>query len=191
MLFSARSRLAAASLAWPAKRCATTRSSRASTTSSRTSAPPRASCGQEAHKTHYDPAPAECHLFAQLAQAGYTPQALLNHNGRFDNFRREALAARGGRAGVAGGGEIRLSQRARSSAWRASAREASHLCREAAFILRRSGMRQSAHVCPAARSAAVVLHAFGENTALQRHAGQRAASGHDIASFERRGLGMV
>ncbi|HKT99251.1 MAG TPA: cellulose biosynthesis protein BcsG [Paraburkholderia sp.] len=47
----------------------------------------RASCGQEPHKGLYDPAPPECHLFAQLAQAGYTPNALLNHNGRFDDFR--------------------------------------------------------------------------------------------------------
>lgn len=47
----------------------------------------RATCGQEAHKALYDPAPPECHLFAQLAQAGYTPNALLNHNGRFDDFR--------------------------------------------------------------------------------------------------------
>ncbi|WP_322029553.1 cellulose biosynthesis protein BcsG [Paraburkholderia sp. J76] len=47
----------------------------------------RATCGQEPHKALYDPAPPECHLFAQLAQAGFTPQALLNHNGRFDNFR--------------------------------------------------------------------------------------------------------
>jgi cellulose synthase operon protein YhjU len=47
----------------------------------------RASCGQEPHKGLYDPAPPECHLFSELAQAGYTPQALLNHNGRFDDFR--------------------------------------------------------------------------------------------------------
>ncbi len=51
----------------------------------------RATCGQEAHKTLYDPAPPECHLFAQLAQAGFTPQALLNHNGRFDDFRSTVL----------------------------------------------------------------------------------------------------
>jgi cellulose synthase operon protein YhjU len=51
----------------------------------------RASCGQEPHKGLYDPAPPECHLFAELAQAGYTPQALLNHNGRFDDFRGTVL----------------------------------------------------------------------------------------------------
>ena len=47
----------------------------------------RASCGQQPHKDLYDPAPAECHLFADLAQAGFTPRILMNHDGRFDNFR--------------------------------------------------------------------------------------------------------
>lgn len=47
----------------------------------------RAGCGQEPHKNLYDPAPAECHLFADLAQAGFTPRILMNHDGRFDNFR--------------------------------------------------------------------------------------------------------
>ncbi len=51
----------------------------------------RATCGQEPHKGLYDPAPPECHLFAQLAAAGYTPNALLNHNGRFDDFRGTVL----------------------------------------------------------------------------------------------------
>jgi cellulose synthase operon protein YhjU len=51
----------------------------------------RATCGQEPHKGLYDPAPPECHLFEQLAQAGYTPNALLNHNGRFDDFRGTVL----------------------------------------------------------------------------------------------------
>lgn len=51
----------------------------------------RASCGQESHKGLYDPAPAECHLFAELAHAGFKPNALLNHNGRFDNFRDTVL----------------------------------------------------------------------------------------------------
>ncbi|CAN7675049.1 cellulose biosynthesis protein BcsG [Trinickia sp. LjRoot230] len=46
----------------------------------------RATCGQEAHADLYKDAPAQCHLFAQLAQAGYTPQVLLNHDGHFDNF---------------------------------------------------------------------------------------------------------
>ncbi|KDB07281.1 cellulose synthase operon protein YhjU [Burkholderia sp. lig30] len=46
----------------------------------------RASCGQEAHADLYKAAPQQCHLFAQLAQAGYTAQSLLNHDGHFDNF---------------------------------------------------------------------------------------------------------
>ncbi|WP_244785625.1 cellulose biosynthesis protein BcsG [Cupriavidus pauculus] len=47
----------------------------------------RGACGQEEHKALYDPAPAECHIFADLAQAGFTPHVLMNHDGRFDNFR--------------------------------------------------------------------------------------------------------
>lgn len=47
----------------------------------------RASCGQEPHASLYSPAPVECHLFEALAQAGFGPHVLLNHDGRFDNFR--------------------------------------------------------------------------------------------------------
>lgn len=47
----------------------------------------RATCGQEAHRDLYEPAPAQCHLFTDLAQLGFTPQALLNHNGQFDDFK--------------------------------------------------------------------------------------------------------
>ncbi|PRE46340.1 cellulose biosynthesis protein BcsG [Burkholderia sp. AU12872] len=46
----------------------------------------RATCGQEAHADLYKPAPQQCHLFSQLANAGYTVQSLLNHDGHFDNF---------------------------------------------------------------------------------------------------------
>jgi cellulose synthase operon protein YhjU len=46
----------------------------------------RASCGQEAHADLYKDAPAQCHLMADLAQAGYTPQVTFNHDGHFDNF---------------------------------------------------------------------------------------------------------
>ncbi len=46
----------------------------------------RASCGQEAHADLYKDAPQQCHLLADLAQAGYTPQTMLNHDGHFDNF---------------------------------------------------------------------------------------------------------
>ncbi|WP_207888670.1 cellulose biosynthesis protein BcsG, partial [Pseudomonas sp. 30_B] len=34
----------------------------------------------------YKPAPAQCHLFGQLAAAGFAPQTLPNHDGHFDNF---------------------------------------------------------------------------------------------------------
>ena len=47
----------------------------------------RATCGQESHRDLYSAAPAQCHLFADLAQLGFAPQALLNHNGQFDDFR--------------------------------------------------------------------------------------------------------
>jgi cellulose synthase operon protein YhjU len=46
----------------------------------------RASCGQEAHADLYKDTPQQCHLLADLAQAGYTPQTMLNHDGHFDNF---------------------------------------------------------------------------------------------------------
>jgi len=47
----------------------------------------RAACGQEAHQELYGAAPQECHVFADLAAAGYDVEYLLNHNGRFDDFR--------------------------------------------------------------------------------------------------------
>jgi cellulose synthase operon protein YhjU len=46
----------------------------------------RASCGHQAHADLYKDAPQQCHLLADLARAGYTPQAMLNHDGHFDNF---------------------------------------------------------------------------------------------------------
>ncbi|MGY6164124.1 cellulose biosynthesis protein BcsG [Paraburkholderia strydomiana] len=46
----------------------------------------RATCGQEAHADLYKPAAQQCYLFSQLAQAGYLPQTILNHDGHFDNF---------------------------------------------------------------------------------------------------------
>ncbi len=46
----------------------------------------RATCGQEAHADLYKEAPPQCHLFTQLAQAGYTAQTIFNHDGHFDNF---------------------------------------------------------------------------------------------------------
>jgi cellulose synthase operon protein YhjU len=47
----------------------------------------RASCGQDAHQSLYSAAPQECHVFADLAAAGYDVEYLMNHNGRFDDFR--------------------------------------------------------------------------------------------------------
>jgi cellulose synthase operon protein YhjU len=46
----------------------------------------RADCGQNAHKDLYSPAPQSCNIFSALAQAGFTPQIALNHDGRFDDF---------------------------------------------------------------------------------------------------------
>lgn len=46
----------------------------------------RSGCGQVPHQALYLPADAECYLFNQLRHAGYTPQLLLNHDGRFGDF---------------------------------------------------------------------------------------------------------
>ena len=46
----------------------------------------RASCGQLPQSALYDAAPAQCHLFGNLAQAGYESALLMNHDGHFDNF---------------------------------------------------------------------------------------------------------
>ncbi len=47
----------------------------------------RASCGQEPHQALYGADPQDCHLFADLAAAGYDVQFMMNHDGHFDNFR--------------------------------------------------------------------------------------------------------
>lgn len=46
----------------------------------------RANCGQVPQSSLYDAAPAACYLFGSLAQAGYAPAVLMNHDGRFDKF---------------------------------------------------------------------------------------------------------
>lgn len=51
----------------------------------------RAACGQQAHQDLYQPAPEGCHLFEALAGAGFKPGILMNHDGRFDNFREFAI----------------------------------------------------------------------------------------------------
>ena len=46
----------------------------------------RASCGQSSHAGLYQPAPAQCLLFQNLARLGFQSNTLLNHSGHFDNF---------------------------------------------------------------------------------------------------------
>ncbi|MGE4335053.1 MAG: cellulose biosynthesis protein BcsG, partial [Pigmentiphaga sp.] len=46
----------------------------------------RASCGQQPHDALFGPTSAGCHLFVQLAHAGYEAQTLFNHDGRYDGF---------------------------------------------------------------------------------------------------------
>lgn len=55
----------------------------------------RASCGQTPQRALYEPAPAGCYLFDNLARAGYSPALLMNHDGRFDNF-AQLLSTHGG-----------------------------------------------------------------------------------------------
>jgi len=57
----------------------------------------RGTCGQPRHAALYAPAPQECLLMEQLQQAGFHPQLLLNHDGRYGHF-REDLERRGGLA---------------------------------------------------------------------------------------------
>ena len=47
----------------------------------------RASCGQDSHQELYSAAPEDCHVFADLAAAGYDVQFMMNHDGHFDDFR--------------------------------------------------------------------------------------------------------
>ncbi|WP_457668271.1 cellulose biosynthesis protein BcsG [Thiolapillus sp.] len=46
----------------------------------------RATCGQPGHHDLYQPAPQHCYLFQNLAQAGFSSQFALNHDGHFDDF---------------------------------------------------------------------------------------------------------
>jgi cellulose synthase operon protein YhjU len=55
----------------------------------------RGTCGQARHDALYDSAAPECRLMDQLQQAGFQPQLLMNHNGRYGRF-REDLERRGG-----------------------------------------------------------------------------------------------
>lgn len=73
----------------------------------------RAGCGQVPHEALYDGTPPRCSLFGNLAQAGYKPAALLNHDGRFDNFAQQlrdqgGLAAAGVQLQVASGARVAM-----------------------------------------------------------------------------------
>lgn len=46
----------------------------------------RSGCGQQRHDALYQRDPPECHLFADLQQAGFETQWVMNHDGRFDDF---------------------------------------------------------------------------------------------------------
>lgn len=46
----------------------------------------RGNCGQASHEALYQPAAENCYLFNGLERAGFEPQMLLNHDGRFDRF---------------------------------------------------------------------------------------------------------
>ncbi|WP_397474289.1 cellulose biosynthesis protein BcsG [Pusillimonas sp.] len=46
----------------------------------------RASCGQPSHSALYDSSPSQCHLFENLRQLGFQTEAVLNHNGKFQDF---------------------------------------------------------------------------------------------------------
>ncbi|VAX04463.1 Cellulose biosynthesis protein BcsG [hydrothermal vent metagenome] len=46
----------------------------------------RATCGQSSHHDLYQTGPGHCYLFQNLAQAGFSPQVALNHDGHFDGF---------------------------------------------------------------------------------------------------------
>jgi cellulose synthase operon protein YhjU len=46
----------------------------------------RAPCGQESHKSLYDPAPDQCYLMPNLKKAGFQTNLAFNHDGHFDDF---------------------------------------------------------------------------------------------------------
>jgi cellulose synthase operon protein YhjU len=55
----------------------------------------RGTCGQARHDALYDPAAPECRLMDQLQVAGFQPQLLMNHDGRYGHF-RDDLSRYGG-----------------------------------------------------------------------------------------------
>lgn len=52
----------------------------------------RASCGQAAHDELYRPAPAYCGIYQQLRESGFSVEAVLNHDGRYDQFASSVAA---------------------------------------------------------------------------------------------------
>ncbi|MBB3141012.1 cellulose biosynthesis protein BcsG [Halomonas organivorans] len=46
----------------------------------------QASCGQRSHAALYNDVPARCHLFENLAELGFEPSLVLNHDGHFDDY---------------------------------------------------------------------------------------------------------
>lgn len=55
-------------------------------------------CGQQKHSTLYSSNDASCFLFPALEKAGFETHALMNHDGKFDNFAKE-LEERAGLSG--------------------------------------------------------------------------------------------
>lgn len=55
----------------------------------------RASCGQPSHTQLYEQSPAQCLLFDNLRQLGFSNELMLNHNGEFDDFLGELRAHTG------------------------------------------------------------------------------------------------
>ena len=49
----------------------------------------RSTCGQTSHSALYEPAPANCYLFNQLEQAGFSKHLLLNHDGVYGDMLKE------------------------------------------------------------------------------------------------------
>ena len=55
-------------------------------------------CGQQSHSALYSGTSERCFVFPSLEEAGFQTHALLNHDGKFDNFAKE-LTERGGLSG--------------------------------------------------------------------------------------------
>lgn len=49
----------------------------------------QASCGQNSHQAIYEEVPAQCLLFENLAELGFAPELVLNHDGQFDSYLEE------------------------------------------------------------------------------------------------------